>query len=233
MNRLQKIEGYDLLSKKVYRILKKEIIKGSFKPGNKILEFQIAQQMGISRTPVREAIRLLAAEGFVTLSPNQGVVVRMVSAENIRDVLQIHSVLEGLAARLACENIREEEVKEMERLLDKMKRLLEKGDSMAYSEVDLKFHELIVNTCQNKRLIQMRRNISDQAQRYRVSSLRVPKRLKESFNEHQKIFQAFVEKNPKRADSLSQKHIQNALKNILQRVIEREHNGDGTVIKST
>ena len=224
MKKLLKLEGYDLLSKKVYRILKKEIIKGSFKPGEKVLEGKIADQMGISRTPVREAIRVLAAEGFVILSPNQGVVVRSVSAENIREVLQIHSVLEGLAARLSCEVINEEDLKELENCVNKMEKLANKKDSSTYSEVDLKFHELIVNICRNKRLIQMRKNISDQAQRYRISSLSIPRRLKESLKEHQKILEAFKTKDPKKADSTSQKHIQNALKNILVNVIKKQEN---------
>lgn len=222
MNKLLKLEGYDLLSKKVYFILKKEIIKGSFKPGDKVLEGRIAEQMGISRTPVREAIRELAAEGFVTLSPNQGVVVRSVSAESIREVLQIHSVLEGLAARLSCEVINEEDLKELENYVNKMEKLTNKKDLSTYSEVDLRFHELIVNICRNKRLMQMRKNISDQAQRYRISSLRIPRRLKESLKEHRKILEAFKTKDPKKADSMSQKHIQNALKNILVKVIEKQ-----------
>lgn len=224
MKKLLKLEGYDLLSKKVYRILKKEIIKGSFKPGDKVLEGKIAEQMGISRTPVREAICVLAAEGFVILSPNQGVVVRSVSAENIREVLQIHSVLEGLAARLSCEVINEEDLKELENCVNKMEKLANKKDSSTYSEVDLKFHELILNICRNKQLIQMRKNISDQAQRYRISSLSIPRRLKESLKEHQKILEAFKTKDPKKADSTSQKHIQNALKNILANVIKEQEN---------
>jgi DNA-binding GntR family transcriptional regulator len=224
MKNLLKIEGYDLLSKKVYRILKKEIIKGSLKPGSKVLEGRIADQIGISRTPVREAIRELAAEGFVTLSPNQGVVVRGVSAENIREVLQVHSVLEGLATRLSCEVINEEELKELENYVNKMEKLTNKKDPLAYSEVDLKFHELIVDNCGNKRLIQMRKNISDQAQRYRISSLRIQGRLKKSLKEHQKILEAFKTKNPKKADSMSQEHIQNALKNILNNVVEKKEN---------
>ena len=224
MKKLLKLEGYDLLSKKIYRILKKEIIKGSFEPGDKVLEGKIADQMGISRTPVREAICVLAAEGFVILSPNQGVVVRSVSAENIREVLQIHSVLEGLAARLSCEVINEEDLKELENCVNKMEKLANKKDSSTYSEVDLKFHELIVNICRNKRLVQMRKNISDQAQRYRISSLSIPRRLKESLKEHQKILEAFKTKDPKKADSTSQKHIQNALKNILVNVIKKQEN---------
>jgi DNA-binding GntR family transcriptional regulator len=220
MKDLLKIEGYELLSKKVYRVLKSKIIKGSFKPGAKLLEARIAEQMGISRTPVREAMRILAAEGFVTLNPNQGVVVRSVSAKDIREVLQIHSVLEGLATSLSCEVINEEDLKELENCVNKMEKLVNKKDSSVYSEVDLEFHELIVNTCRNKRLIQMRKNISDQAQRYRVSSLNIPRRLKESLKEHQKILETFKTKDPKKANSMSQKHIKNALKNILAKVIE-------------
>ena len=112
----------------------------------------------------------------------------------------------------------------MEILLKKMQQLLEKGDSIAYSEADLKFYEVIAESCQNQRLIKMRRNISDQTQRYRISSLIVPKSLRESFNEHQKIFQAFEERNPKKAERMSQKHIQDALKNILKRVIKKDDN---------
>ena len=93
--RMSKLEGYELLSKKVYHIIKEEIIKGFFKPGEKLLEFQIAKQMGISRTPVREALSILATDGFVLLSSNHGIVVRSVYAENIKGLMQIHSVLEG------------------------------------------------------------------------------------------------------------------------------------------
>ena len=114
MKNMLKIKGYDLLSKKVYSILKKEIIKGSFKPGFKMLEAKIAEQMGISRTPVREALRELAAEGFVILNPNQGVTVRKNSPECIKEILQIRSVLDGLAARLAVYFITEKEIKELE-----------------------------------------------------------------------------------------------------------------------
>ena len=219
-----KIEGYDLLSKKVYRILKKEIIKGSLKPGDKVLEGKIAEQMGISRTPVREAIQGLAAEGFVILNPNQGVVVRSVSAENIREVLQIRSVLEGLAAQLATYVITEEEIKELENYYKKMEKLKNRMDIFAYSEVDIKFHEFIADICKNKQLIKIGKNISSQASRCRVSSLRIPERLQKSTKEHWDIVEAIMAKDPKRADRVGRKHVENALKNILNNVIEKKQN---------
>jgi len=210
-----RIEGYELLSQKVYRALKIEIIKGSLKPGTKLSEGKIAEQMGVSRTPVREALRKLAAEGFVKISPNQGVVVSNASVEDVQEVLQIRGVLEGLAARLATKRINEEEIKELEKYQKRMEHYTNKDNVLAFSEMDAEFHELILNICGNNRLIQIRENLSDQAHRYRIRSLSVPGRLKYSFKEHQEIVEALKRKNTKQADRLSQKHIENVLKNIL------------------
>jgi DNA-binding GntR family transcriptional regulator len=184
MENILKIEGYELLSQKVYRALKTEIIKGSLKPGTKLSEGKIAEQMGVSRTPVREALKELAAEGFVKMNPNQAVVVSNASVEDIQEVLQIRGVLEGLAARLATKTINEEEIKELEKYQKQMEYYTKKDDVLAFSEMDAEFHELILNICGNNKLIQIRKNISDQAHRYRIRSLSIPGRLKYSLKEH-------------------------------------------------
>ena len=215
MENILKIEGYELLSQKVYRALKTEIIKGSLKPGNKLSEGKIAEQMGVSRTPVREALKELAAEGFVKMNPNQAVVVSNASVEDVQEVLQIRGVLEGLAARLATKMISEEEIKELEKYQKQMEYYTKKDDVLAFSEMDAEFHELILNVCGNNRLIQIRKNLSDQAHRYRIRSLSVPGRLKYSLKEHQEIVEALKRKNAEQADRLSQKHIENVLANIL------------------
>ena len=215
MENILKIEGYELLSQKVYRALKTEIIKGSLKPGTKLSEGKIAKQMEVSRTPIREALRELAAEGFVKISPNQGVVVSNASVEDVQEVLQIRGVLEGLAARLATKMISEEEIKELEKYQKQMEYYTKKDDVLAFSEMDAEFHELILNICGNNKLIQIRKNISDQAHRYRIRSLSIPGRLKYSLKEHQEIVEALKRKNAEQADRLSQKHIENVLANIL------------------
>ena len=215
MENILKIEGYELLSQKVYRALKTEIIKGSLKPGTKLLEGKIAEQMGVSRTPVREALKELAAEGFVKMNPNQAVVVSNASVEDVQEVLQIRGVLEGLAARLATRMISEEEIKELEKYQKQMEYYTKKDDVLAFSEMDAEFHELILNVCGNNRLIQIRKNLSDQAHRYRIRSLSVPGRLKYSLKEHQEIVEELKRKNAEQADRLSQKHIENVLANIL------------------
>ena len=215
MKKLFKINDYELLNQKVYRILKAEIIEGSLKPGTKLLENNIAKQLGISRTPIREALRELAAEGFVKMNPNQGVVVSNASVEDVQEVLQIRGVLEGLAARLATKMINEEEIKELEKYQKQMEYYTNKDDVLAFSEMDTEFHELILNICGNNRLIQIRKNLSDQAHRYQIRSLSVPGRLKYSLKEHQEVVEALKRKDAEQADRLSQKHIENVLANIL------------------
>jgi len=210
-----KIEGYELLSQKVYRVLKTEIIKGSLKPGTKLSEGKIAEQMGVSRTPVREALKELSAEGFVKMNPNQAVVVSNASVEDVQEVLQIRGVLEGLAARLATKMISEEEIKELEKYQKQMEYYTKKDDVLAFGEMDAELHELILNVCSNNWLIQIRKNLSDQAHRYRIRSLSVPGRLKYSLKEHQEIVEALKRKDAEQADRLSQKHIENVLANIL------------------
>jgi DNA-binding GntR family transcriptional regulator len=217
MNKLFKINDYELLSQKVYRILKKGIIIGDFKPGEKILEVKIAEQLGVSRTPIREALRELVAEGFVKMSPHRGMIVSTISIEDIREALQIRGVLEGLTACLAAKLINREEIKKLEKFLKQMEYYTNKDDVLTFSKMDAKFHELILNICGNNRLIQMREKLSDQTHRYRMSlrSLSIPGRLKYSLEEHREIVEALKRKDSKQADRLSQKHIKNVLENIL------------------
>jgi DNA-binding GntR family transcriptional regulator len=219
MANISKIEGYELLSKKVYRIIKSGIIDGSLKSGSKLLEVKIAKQMGISRTPIREALRELAAKGFVTMIPNQGIIVSGDSIEDIREVMQIRGALEGLAARLAATMISKEEISRLENLIRQMDKFTKKNDALSFGEVDAKLHNIIINSCGNNRLIQMRKNITEQAHRYRIKSLNVSGRLKYSTDEHQKIVEALRKKDSEKADKFSRKHIENTLKNILDNVI--------------
>lgn len=222
MESVLKIEGYELLSQKVYHLLKAEIIKESLKPGNKLLEEKIAKQLGVSRTPIREALKQLAAEGFVKMIPNQGMMVSKTSIKDIQEVLQIRGVLEELAARLAAKLIKKEEIKELEKYIEQMEYYTNKNDFLAFSEMDAEFHELVLNICGSNRLIQIRKNLSDQAHRYRIRSLSIPGRLKHSLKEHREIVEALMQKDSEQADRLSQKHIENVLKNILKHEIKEE-----------
>src|SRR5665648_466406 len=145
-----KIEGYELLNQKVYRVLKEAIIKGFLEPGTKLLENKIAEEMHVSRTPVREAMQKLVAEGFVKTTPNQTIIVTEVSLEDVKEVLQIRGALEGLAARIVAKKINILEIDELEKIVTQMGLYVTKKDLTSYCKVDDEFHDLILNICDNK-----------------------------------------------------------------------------------
>jgi len=218
-----KIEGYELLNQKVYRVLKEAIIKGFLEPGTKLLENKIAEEMHVSRTPVREAMQKLVAEGFVKTTPNQTLIVTEVSLEDVKDVLQIREVLEGLAARIAAKKITRQEIDELKEIVTKMGLYVTKKDLTSYCKVDDEFHNLILNVCGNKWIIQIRDNLGSFIYRFRIKSLSVPGRLRCSLEEHQKIMESLQKHNSEEADKLSQIHMENTVINILKNVAKEEN----------
>ena len=223
MQNTLKIEGYELLSQKVYRVLKTEIVKGFLEPGTKLLENKIAEEMHVSRTPVREAMQKLVAEGFVKTTPNQTLIVTEVSLEDVKDVLQIREVLEGLAARIAAKKITRQEIDELKEIVTKMGLYVTKKDLTSYCKVDDEFHNLILNVCGNKWIIQIRDNLGSFIYRFRIKSLSVPGRLRCSLEEHQKIMESLQKHNSEEADKLSQIHMENTVINILKNVAKEEN----------
>ncbi len=210
MDKFFKIKDYDLLSTKVYRILKSSIIKGNLKPGEKLSESKIAEQLGVSRTPVREAIQKIAAEGFVKMEPNLGIIVIDFSLKELKEVLDTRRVLEGFAASVAAEKINQEEI------IRKMSNCICKNDVVAYSNLNAEFHGLILNACGNKRMMKICSSLSDSEHRFKIRSLRNnPGRLKYSLKEHQEIVETLKRRDAEQADRLSKIHIENVLKNIL------------------
>jgi DNA-binding GntR family transcriptional regulator len=228
MENILKIEGYELLSQKVYRVLKTEIVKGFLEPGTKLLENKLAEEMHVSRTPIREAIQKLAAEGFIKIAPNQTLIVTEVSLEDVKEVLQIRGVLEGLAARIAAKKITRQEIDELEEIVTQMGLYVTKKDLTSYCQVDDEFHNLILNVCGNKWIIQIRDNLSNFIYRFRIKSLSVPGRLKCSFEEHRKIMESLKKHNSEEADKLSQIHMENTIINILKNVVVKGENENKT-----
>ena len=222
MENILKIEGYELLNQKVYRVLKTEIAKGFLEPGTKLLENKIAEEMHVSRTPVREAMQKLAAEGFIKMTPNQTMIVTEVSLEDVKEVLQIRGVLEGLAARITAKKINRQEINELEKVITQMSLHVTKKDLSSYCKLDDEFHDFILNICGNKWIIQIRDNLGSFIYRFRIKSLSVPGRLKCSFGEHRKIMESLKKHNSEEADRLSQVHMENTVINILKNVAKGE-----------
>jgi DNA-binding GntR family transcriptional regulator len=219
MNKLFEINDYELLSQKAYRILKTRIIKGDLKPGEKLLENKIAEQLGVSRTPVREALRELTAEGFVETTPNQAIIVSTVTFDEIWDLLQIRGVLEGLAAKVAAKKISPEKIEKFNKIIDQMKyHLVNKSTSkkniLNFSKLDIEFHDLILNICGNRWLIQIHNNLKNHIERFRIRSFSIPGTFSKSLNEHCKILDAIKKGDSELAEKLSKIHMEKAYENI-------------------
>ncbi len=187
-----KLDNYKPLRELVFDSLRKAIILGKLKPGERLMEIQLAEEMGVSRTPVREAIRKLELEGFVVMVPRRGAYVAGVSVKDIADVFEVRSALEGLAAGLAAERITEEEMEELEKVIHLISG---EEDILTVYKKDNEFHELIYKASRNHRLTQIITNLSEHINRFRLTSLSVPGRLKIAVDEHKKIIEAISERN--------------------------------------
>ncbi|NQS75730.1 MAG: GntR family transcriptional regulator [Peptococcaceae bacterium] len=214
-----KLNDYKPLRELVFDSLRKAIIHGKLRPGERLMEIQLAEEMGVSRTPVREAIRKLELDGFVVMVPRRGAYVAGVSVKDIADVFEVRSALEGLAAGLAAERITEEEMEELEKVIYQISG---EEDVLAVVKKDNEFHELIYKASRNRRLTQIIKNLSEQISRFRLTSLSVPGRLKIAVDEHKKIIEAICERDVDLANKLASEHMENAEQNLINAIREEE-----------
>lgn len=214
-----KLDNYKPLRELVFESLRKAIILGKLKPGERLMEIQLAEEMGVSRTPVREAIRKLELEGFVVMVPRRGAYVAGVTVKDIVDVFEVRSALEGLAAGLAAERITEEEMEELEKVIYLISG---EEDILTVVKKDNEFHELIYRASRNQRLAQIITNLSEQINRFRMTSLSVPGRLKIAVDEHRKIIEAISDRDADLANKLASEHMENAEQNLINAIREEE-----------
>ena len=218
MKDILKIKGYELLSQKVYQVLKKEIVRGILEPGSVLSENKLSKRMNVSRTPIRESMRKLVAEGLVKTSPNKKMTVSEVSLIDMKEVLLVRGVLDGLAASIAAKRISSQEIDKLEKIITQMGLYIIENNLSSYCEVDDKFHDLILSICGNKWIINVRENLGNFIYRYRFKSLSVPGRLKHSLEEHRAIMESLKKHNSKEADRLSKIHMENTIINILKNI---------------
>jgi len=214
-----RIRGYELLSQKVYQVLKKGIVQGILEPGSSLSENKLAKEMHVSRTPIREAMRKLTAEGLVKTSPNQKMIVPEVSLVDMKEVLMVRGALEGLAASITAKKINREEIDKLEKIVTQMSIYVIKNNLSSYCEVDDEFHDLILSICGNKWIIKVRENLGNFIYRYRSKSLSVSGRLKCSLEEHRAIMESLKKHDSGEADRLSKIHMENTMVNILRNVV--------------
>lgn len=166
------MDDYLPLRDVVFNTLRQGILHGLLPPGLRLMEIQLAKQLGVSRTPVREALRMLELEGLVNTVPRKGAEVAAITQKDLHDVLDVRCALEELAVDLACQTITQEELNKLHELLDKFRVLTQKGDISGLAECDVEFHDIIIQSTGNNRLIQLLNNLREQMYRYRLEYLK-------------------------------------------------------------
>lgn len=205
----------------VFNTLRQAILRGELKPGERLMEIALANRLGVSRTPVREAIRMLELEGLVIMIPRKGAQVAQITEQDLNDVLEVRLGLEELAVRFACERITDEEIKELGLAVKEFEKKMKEDDLSAQAEADVKFHEIIYGATHNRRLVQIINNIREQMYRYRIEYLKDVESRKTLVKEHYEICDAL---NHRDAESAVEKmciHIKNQ-QEAIRRSLENE-----------
>jgi DNA-binding GntR family transcriptional regulator len=207
------------LTKLLTEELKTAIITGKLAPGERLSEEKLASSLNVGRVPLREALRRLEAEGYVTFLSNQELTVSKPTMEELEDYYTIASVLEGLAARLAVERAQPEELSRLRELHQLLKEAYQKRDPSRYYEVNSTFHHFIAEIARNERLYGLVRQMRQEIRKTRILSLHLPHRLDYSMREHDQILDAFLKRNAELAEATMVKHLKNqmeALKKMLE-----------------
>ncbi|NLW48955.1 MAG: GntR family transcriptional regulator [Firmicutes bacterium] len=222
-----RLDNYKPLRELVFESIREAIISGQLQAGERLMEIQLAEEMGVSRTPVREAIRKLELEGLVAMIPRKGAYVAGLSFKEIADVFEIRGALEGLAAELAAERITEEELEELERYLVRIAEAIDKGDLEKVVANDTDFHSILYQASRNQRLSQIINNLREQIQRFRTTSLSYPGRMKNALEEHRKIVEAISARDGELASKLAHEHIENAETSMMSMIQQDKKCGGG------
>ena len=198
----------------VFNTIKDGILTGRLKPGERLLENQLAEELGVSRTPIREALRMLEIENLVDLIPRKGAQVRKMSEKDIKDVLEIRKVLEELAA----ENMTRHSIVDLKEAHLDFIRAFNRGDSEGVIEADTRFHDIIFDATKNDKLIQIISNISIQIYRYRITYLKLLTDISVPDQQHLELINAFEKKDAVKARAVSGEHIEDQTREILKSI---------------
>lgn len=210
------LDAYKPLREVVSEALRQAIKDGILRPGERIMEIQLADELGVSRTPIREAIRKLEQEGFVVMVPRRGTYVADISLKDIAQVFEIRSALEELAAGLAAERITPDELEYLERILVEINDFIEKGEFDKIVDADIRFHDVLYHASRNTRLVDILHNLREQMLRFRSVSMHYPGRLAETWEEHRQMVENIAEHNSAMARKVAKKHMENSEKTLLK-----------------
>ena len=200
----------------VFNTLRQAILKGELKPGERLLEIALAERLGVSRTPVREAMRKLEQEGLVVMIPRRGAQVASITEKDLNDVLEVRIALENVAIEKACKLITEDELGRLWVAAKEFEKTKAEGNLVRLAETDVAFHEIIYQASDNKRLNQVLNNLREQMYRYRVEYLKEEQTRNLLVSEHEELVKAIREGDVQKAQDISFHHLENQRKAIIR-----------------
>ena len=199
----------------VFNTLRQAILRGELKPGERLMEIQLANKLGVSCTPIREALRKLELEGLVNMVPRKGAEVADITEKSQRDVLEVRKALEELSVQLACEKITEEEIEELKRVAERFKDTLNDQDVTKIAEADVAFHDVIYTATDNQKLILLLNNLREQMYRYRVEYLKKEEAYPQLIAEHEELIDNISKRNKEEATRIMCEHIDNQVATVI------------------
>ncbi len=200
--------------------LRHMIVEGELAPGEKLAEKEICEQFGVSRTPLREAMKVLATEGLVLLTPNRGCTVARLTLADLDEAFPIMGALEALSGELACQHITDAELDRIQELHDRMVRRYEAGALRDYFKLNEQIHQMILDAARNPTLAQMQLSLSGRVRRARYMANMSPARWRKAVDEHERILEALKARDAKRLAVLLKEHLANKLQTVKDALTE-------------
>lgn len=203
------MDAYLPLRDVVFNTLREAILRGDLKPGERLMELQLAAKLGVSRTPIREAIRMLEQEGLAVTVPRRGAEVARMTLKDMEDVLEIRETLDELAVQLACKKISSEQLEQLRKVKEDFELNTRSNDVKKIAESDVKFHDIIYEATDNPKLVSMLSNLREQAYRYRVEYLKDTNSYPILIREHEAILEGLQSRDCQKAAKAMQEHVEN------------------------
>ena len=208
------------LTEHIVEDLEEKIITGTLKPGERIIEEDLCKTYGVSRSPVREAFRILESQGFIVSESRKGVSVMKISHEDIDNIYRIFAVLESLSAYQAVKKQNPQVLRRLKKLHARMIELAAQNKTRAYFKANLQFHETMINASENHRLIKILQTFTKLIQRYRLRLLSIPGRLPESLDSHEEIIRAFESGDAEGIEKMRREAIMKNVQQLIKKSIE-------------
>lgn len=216
------VNDYLPLRDVVFNTLRQAILRGEMEPGERLMEIQLAQKLGVSRTPIREAIRKLELEGLVIMIPRKGAEVAHITEKDMKDVLEVRSTLEELVVELAIKNVTDEKIEELKCANKVFESAIVSKDAVNIVEADVKFHDILYSMTNNARLIQIINNLREQMYRYRLEYIKDAEKRQILLVEHESILRAIRSRHVAEAKEAVRAHIDNQEITVSKNIKERE-----------